>query len=148
MTDLFQNRNKDRRNQPPAETSEVCVFSPGLTEVDLVCRCNHSILTLVGIAQKDPAAQSWVPFQLTWVLPIAANLKRNMWQAGTKSSTIATSILLPHAETGWGKLEVGKLRSMLCAARNCDFLSIKVQPNLIKSGWTDSLVAELYKHFS
>lgn len=83
MRDRFKTGNKDRRNQPPGGTPEVCAFPPtSQSEVNPVCHCNHSILQSVGIVKKKKkkrpkrtirsAVSTDVP------LPIAANQKRNM----------------------------------------------------------------------
>lgn len=66
----------------------------------------------MGIAQKDPTEQSGVPSQLTWHLPLQPEARDRRVQKEAQ-------FLLPHAVTGWGKLDKGKLQSTLCATRNC-----------------------------
>lgn len=76
-TDRFKKGNKDRRNQPPGGTPEVCVFfSKSLPEVNLVC-CNHSILESVGIAQKRPNRAIRSALSIDVALPIADNQKES-----------------------------------------------------------------------
>lgn len=92
MRDRLKKGNKDRRNQPPGGTPEVCAFPPtSQSEVNLVCHCNHSILQSVGIVKKkDPREESEVPSRLMCHFQLQPIKKETCDKQAQKNSTIAT----------------------------------------------------------
>lgn len=123
MRDRFKKGNKDRRNQPPGGTPEVCSCPPmSQSEVNLVCHCNHSILQSVGIVEKKKKTQeNNQECRLDWCATsnCSQSKKKHLTSRHKKQHNCHT-LLLP-AEPRWGNLKAGEVHHKPCVVKKMVF---------------------------